>query len=68
MSLRERDNVAVHNYLKQEKSGHLNKSVNVIDLMSRVEIERKREIMNTIRITTASLSALAFFAFIIILI
>ena len=49
MSLRERDNVAVHNYLKQEKSSHLNKSVNVIDLMSRVEIERKREIMNYLR-------------------
>ena len=66
--MRERDNVAVHNYLKQEKSSHLSKSVNVIDLMSKVEIERKREKMNTILITTASLSALAFFAFIIILI
>ena len=68
MSLRERDNVAVHNYLKQEKSSQLSKSVNVIDLMSKVEFEKKREKMNTILITTASLSALAFFAFIIILI
>ena len=68
MSLRERDNVAVHNYLKQEKSSQLSKSVNVIDLMSKVEFEKKREKMNTILITTASLFALAFFAFIIILI
>ena len=68
MSLRERDNVAVHNYLKQEKSSQLSKSVNVIDLMSKVEFEKKREKMNTILITTASLSVLAFFAFIIILI
>ena len=68
MSLRERDNVAVHNYLKQEKSSQLSKSVNVIDLMNKVEFEKKREKMNTILITTASLFALAFFAFIIILI
>ena len=42
MSLRERDNVAVHNYLKQEKSSQLSKSVNVIDLMNKVEFEKKK--------------------------
>jgi len=57
--------MALNNYFKPDKRRYGGTTVNVVDLMSKAKVEKKRERRHTIIITTATLFILAFFALII---
>ena len=54
-----------HGYLTQKRAGNVRKSVNVVDLIDTVKLERKKEKKKTIIMAAATVSALAIFGLII---
>ena len=54
-----------HGYLTQKRAGNVRKSVNVVDLIDTVMLERKKEKKKTIIMAAATVSALAVFGLII---
>ena len=57
--------VMPHGYLTQKRAGNTRKSVNVVDLIDTVKLERKKEKKKTIIMVAATVSALAVFGLII---
>ena len=58
IGLKEGESVAVQDYLVAKKSRSVSRSVNVVDLMSNIKLERERERKNVILLAAATLSVL----------